>query len=283
MWLCVSIYIIAEIGINHNGDINIAKRLISIAHFAGCDCVKFQKRTPDICVPDNQRLKEKETPWGKMTYIDYRKRIEFGKKEYDEIDEFCRNTGIPWTASVWDKPSIDFFENYSVPFLKIPSACLTDMELLRYAKMFSIRNNTAIFLSTGMSTYKEIDKAVSILKGCEYSLLHCNSSYPAKVEELNLACIPEMKKRYQCPIGYSGHEFHTGTTVAAVYLGATIIERHITLNRTLWGSDQFASVEPEGIITLVRAIRDLEKAIGDGHKKISDSEKPLIEKLRRYK
>lgn len=276
----MSVYIIAEIGVNHNGDLNLAKRLINIANFAGCDCVKFQKRNPDICVPDHQKGIKRDTPWGEMTYLDYKKKIEFWKEKYDEIDVFCKQLGIAWSASVWDLDSLHFLEPYDIPFIKIPSALLVNNKLLEEVKTVALKKRIKVILSTGMSSLKEIDKAVSILSGCEYSLLHCNSSYPAKVDELNLKCIPLLKSRYKCEVGYSGHEFRTGTSVATVCLGASIIERHITLDRTMWGTDHMASLEPEGLISTVRAIRDLEKALGDGKKIITKSEKLMRLKLR---
>lgn len=274
-------YIIAEIGINHNGDINIAKKLINISSFAGVNCVKFQKRDPDICVPEDQKNVKRLTPWGKMRYIDYRKKIEFGKKEYDEISDYCNQIGLDWTASVWDLYSLDFISSYSIPFIKIPSAKITDIELLKCCRETAINKRIGVIISTGMSTLEEIDRAVEELKGCRYSILHCNSTYPSRVDDLNLSCITSLKNRYKCSIGYSGHEFRTGTTAASIYLGATILERHITLDRTMWGTDQMSSLEPEGLITFVRAVRDLERAFGDGRKVVTEEELKIKEKLRK--
>jgi N-acetylneuraminate synthase len=270
-------YIIAEIGINHNGDLNIAKRLIDIAAVAGCDAVKFQKRNPDVCVPEHQKGVMRETPWGTMTYLDYKYKVEFEKEEYDEIDSYCREKGIAWSASPWDLDSLNFLNQYDLPFIKIPSAMLTNDELLKAA----VNTGKKIILSVGMSTEEEIDNAVEILKySKDFAILHCNSTYPAPIEELNLSVIKTLQEKYKCEVGYSGHEFRLGTTVAAVYLGATIVERHITLDRTMWGTDHMSSVEPQGLIKLVKGIRELEQAYGDGEIKITESQIPIRSKLR---
>ena len=281
--------IIAEIGINHNGDLDIVKKLIDTAEFAGCDVVKFQKRNPDICVPEHQKEVMRDTPWGRMTYLEYKYRIEFGKKEYDYIDKYCREKSISWTASVWDLDSVNFMSSYDVPFIKIPSAMLTDDELLLATK----NTGKKIILSTGMSTIDEIDHAVKILElggstdfsikenNKNYALLHCNSTYPAPIDELNLSCITTLKDRYGCEVGYSGHENGLIPSIAALCFGATIIERHITLDKTMWGTDQMASVEPHGLIKLVRGIRELQSAIGDGNKIVTDGEKSIRDKLRK--
>jgi N-acetylneuraminate synthase len=276
-------YIIAEIGINHNGDLTIAKRLIDIAAAAGCDAVKFQKRDPDVCVPEHQKNVEKDTPWGSMTYLEYKHKTEFGKEEYDEIDEYCKERKIKWSASPWDLRSLDFLLDYDVPFIKIPSAMLTNKPLLEACAS----SGKKVILSTGMSTKDEISEAVSLLderitvkSRSSYAILHCNSTYPAPLEELNLSCIKTLKDTYGCEVGYSGHEFRLGTSVAAVYLGATIIERHITLDRSMWGSDHLSSVEPQGLFKLVSGIRELEKAFGNGKINVTESEKPVREKLR---
>ena len=280
--------IIAEIGINHNGDLKIAKKLIDIAEFAGCDVVKFQKRNPDVCVPEHQKGVMRDTPWGRMTYLDYKHKVEFGASEYYMIDGYCKDKGIDWTVSVWDLDSVEFIKPYDVSFIKIPSALLTDYELIREcSKRFK-----KLVLSTGMSTIDEIDKAVksmgcevgnydSHLKRCEFALLHCNSTYPAPVDELNLSCIKTLKDRYGCEVGYSGHEYGLTTTIASLCFGATIIERHITLDKSMWGTDHMSSVEPHGLIKLVRGIRELESAIGNGVKVVTDSEKPIRDKLRK--
>lgn len=271
-------YIIAEIGINHNGSLDNAKRLIDIASVAGCDAVKFQKRDPDVCVPEHQKSVMRDTPWGRMTYLEYKYRVEFGKEEYDEIDEYCKARNIEWSASPWDLPSLDFLNQYNIPFIKIPSAMLTNDDLLRA----SAETGKKLILSTGMSTPDEIDHAVSILKSRteNFSLLHCNSTYPAPIDELNLSCITTLKERYKCEVGYSGHEFRLGTSVAAVYLGASIIERHITLDRSMWGSDHLSSIEPQGLFKLVSGIRELERAFGDGTISVTESELPVRKKLR---
>jgi len=273
------VFIIAEIGINHNGDLGIAKKLIDAAVVAGCDAVKFQKRTPELSVPPEQRDIIRETPWGLMTYMEYRRRIEFGKEEYDKIDEYCRERGIIWFASCWDKPSVDFMEQYNPPCYKIASACLTDDDLLRYINS----KGRPIILSTGMSTMEQIRHAVSLLDRERLLIAHCTSTYPCKPQELNLRVIQTLKQEFDCPIGYSGHEVGLQTTYAAVVLGACFVERHITLDRAMWGSDQAASVEPWGFMRLVRDIRVIESALGDGVKRVYDSELPVMKKLRRVK
>ena len=271
-------YIIAEIGINHNGSLETAKKLIDVAVVAGCDAVKFQKRNPDICVPSEQKNVLRQTPWGEMTYLDYKHKIEFGKKEFDEIDDYCRQKGIDWSASPWDMDSLKFLLNYNIPWIKIASATITNEELVQKIA----ENYKKVIFSVGMSSYKEIDRTVEILGKTNFAILHCNSSYPAPIEELNLSCIKTLKDRYGCEVGYSGHEFRLGTTVAAVYLGATILERHITLDRTMWGTDHLSSVEPQGLIKLVRGVRELEKAYGDGIKTVYESELIARKKLRGY-
>tara|TARA_R100001126_G_C4883496_1_gene180805 strand:- start:2206 stop:3036 length:831 start_codon:yes stop_codon:yes gene_type:complete len=271
-------YIIAEIGINHNGSLETAKKLIDIAALSGCDAVKFQKRNPDVCVPEHQKSVMRETPWGNMTYLAYKYKVEFEQAEYDEIDAYCKEKGIEWSASPWDLDSLKFLEQYDLPWLKIPSAMLTEETLLRE----SARTGKKIIFSVGMSNLDEIDRAVEILReeNAEFAMLHCNSTYPAPLEELNLKCIQTLKERYDCEVGYSGHEFRIGTTVASVYLGATILERHITLDRTMWGSDHLASVEPQGLIKLVKGVRELETALGDGNKVVTEGELPVRKKLR---
>ena len=276
-----NIYIIAEIGINHNGDMSIAKKLIDIAKVAGCDVVKFQKRNPDVCVPEHQKTVMRDTPWGKMTYLDYKYKVEFNQNQYDEIDIYCKEKDIKWSASPWDIDSLDFLNQYDIPFIKIPSALLTDLELIKE----SVKTGKKIIISTGMSTIEEIDNAVDTIKKvnaeAQYAILHCNSTYPAPNNELNLNCIKTLKDKYKCEVGYSGHEFGLTTTIASVCLGATIIERHITLDRTMWGTDQMCSVEPQGLIKLVRGIKELNKALGDGKKIVTETEKPIREKLRK--
>jgi N-acetylneuraminate synthase len=272
-------YIIAEIGINHNGNLDVAKKLIDIAAVAGCDAVKFQKRNPDVCVPEHQKSLFRDTPWGCMTYLQYKHRVEFGKEEYDVIDEYCRQKNISWSASPWDMDSFHFLLDYDIPFIKIPSAMLTNEELMRA----SARCGKKLIASTGMSTIEEVDEAVRWIReeGCDdFILLHCNSSYPSPLQDLNLKCIQTLRDRYNCQVGYSGHEFRLGTTVASVYLGAKVIERHITLDRTMWGTDQLSSVEPQGLIKLVKGVRELEVALGDGLKRVTEGELKARSKLR---
>jgi N-acetylneuraminate synthase len=271
------VYIIGEIGINHNGDLNIAKKLIDAAVQAGCDAVKFQKRTPELCVPPDQRGVLRETPWGTMTYLEYRHRVEFGQAEYADIDAYCEENGIAWFASCWDKPSVDFIEQFSPVCYKIASASLTDDELLRHTSA----TGRPIILSTGMSTMNEIIRAVSLLSSERLLITHSTSSYPCSPDELNLRMIPTLRQMFNLPIGYSGHEAGLSTTYAAVALGASLIERHITLDRAMWGSDQAASVEPWGLARLVRDIRVIERALGDGVKQVYESEASIRQKLRR--
>jgi N-acetylneuraminate synthase len=271
-------YVIAEIGINHNGSLEIAKKLIDIASVAGCDAVKFQKRNPDVCVPEHQKNVMRETPWGTMTYLEYKHKVEFGKFEYDEIDRYCRERSIDWSASPWDLDSLDFLNQYDLPFIKIPSAMITNEELM----LASARTGKKVIFSCGMSTLEETDRAVELMRqeNAEFAILHCNSAYPAPIEDLNLSCIQTLKSRYECEVGYSGHEFRLGTTVASIYLGATILERHITLDRSMWGSDHLSSVEPQGLIKLISGVRELEKAFGDGVKRVTEGELPSRKKLR---
>jgi len=269
-------YFIGEIGINHNGDIDIAKKLIDVATFSGCDAVKFQKRTPELCVPPEQRNLMRDTPWGIMSYMDYRYRVEFGEKEYAEIDRYCKEKGITWFASCWDEPSVDFIDQFEPACYKIASAALTDDQLIRY----HVEKGRPIILSTGMSTMDEIRRAVSLLDSDKRLLAHCTSSYPCRPEELNLRMIKTLASEFDCPIGYSGHEVGLQTTYAAVVLGASFLERHITLDRAMWGSDQAASVEPPGLMRLIRDIRVIEQAIGDGCKKVYESELDMIKRLR---
>jgi N-acetylneuraminate synthase len=274
------VFVIAEIGINHNGSLDLARKLIDAACLAGADAVKFQKRTPEACVPKEQWDLERDTPWGRMTYIDYRRRVEFGAAEYERIDRHCKERGILWFASPWDEEAVDFLESFDPPCHKVASASLTDHDLLRRLR----GTGRPVILSTGMSTPVEIDDAVHALGLRDLLIAHATSSYPCPVEHLNLRMIPTLKRVYpQCPIGYSGHETGLATTWAAVTLGATFVERHVTLDRALWGSDQAASVEVGGFMRLVANIRDLEKAFGDGVKKIYPGELPQIAKLRRVK
>jgi sialic acid synthase SpsE len=271
------VYIIAEIGINHNGDIEIAKQLMDVAVETGCDAVKFQKRTPEICVPEEQKSIPRETPWGSMTYFEYKKRIEFEQTEFEQIDAYAKKIGIDWFASPWDVPSVNFLEGFNVPCQKIASACLTDSELLTAIN----KTKTTTILSTGMSSMQEIDKAVSLLNDVPLAIAQATSTYPAEASELNLRAIQTFAEKYKVPVGYSGHERGLQVTIAAVALGATFIERHITLDRSMWGTDHSASLEPEGLKKLVRDIRIVELALGDGKKKVYESEIPIRAKLRR--
>ena len=270
-------YIVAEIGINHNGELETAKRLIDAAVLAGCDAVKFQKRTPELCVPLAQRNLMRETPWGMMTYMQYRERVEFDVKGYQEIDLYCRQRGITWFVSPWDVKSVDFMEAFNPVCYKVASATITDLPLLRRIR----KAGHPVILSTGMSTLDQIRAAVAELDKHQLILTHTTSTYPCKAEELNLNVIAGLKAEFGLPIGYSGHEVGLQTTYAAVVLGACLVERHITLDRAMWGSDQAASVEPSGFSRLVRDIRTIERALGDGKKRVFDSEIPVMKKLRR--
>lgn len=272
------VFIIAEIGINHNGSLDIAKKMIDGAVHAGCDAVKFQKRTPEICVPKDQWNIERDTPWGRMTYLEYRHKVEFTKDDYAEIDRYCKSKGILWFASCWDEPSVDFMEQFDPPCYKAASASLTDLDLLKKKKS----TGRPLIISTGMSTMEEIETAVDAIGAENLLIAHATSTYPCPPEELNLRMIHTLKAKYPtCPIGYSGHETGLATTWAAVAMGATFIERHITLDRAMWGTDQAASVELGGLERLVSNIRDIEKAMGDGIKRVYDSEIGPRKKLRR--
>lgn len=270
-------FIVGEIGINHNGDLNIAKRLIDTAVLAGCDAVKFQKRTPERAVPPHQRDVLRETPWGIMTYMEYRYRVEFGAEEYAEIDRYCAERGILWFASCWDEEAVDFMEQFQPVTYKIASASLTDTTLLERLAA----TGRPLILSTGMSTMDEICAAVAQLNKEQLVICHTTSTYPCPPEELNLRMIGTLEREFSVPIGYSGHEVGLQTTLAAVVLGATFVERHITLDRAMWGSDQAASLEPQGLMRLVRDIRVIEAALGDGEKRVYESELPIKKKLRR--
>jgi N-acetylneuraminate synthase len=272
------VFVIAEIGLNHNGSVNIAKKMIDGAIFAGCDAIKFQKRTPELCVPRDQWDIERETPWGKITYIEYRKKMEFTKDEFSEIVDYCEQKKITWFASCWDEIAIDFIEEFDPLFYKVASASVTDAELLLKHKAL----NKPVMLSSGMTEMEEIETAVEIFGKTNLLLAHSTSSYPCNNNELNLKVIQTLKEKYpSIPIGYSGHETGLAPTWAAVALGASFIERHITLDRAMWGTDQAASVEVIGFMRLVNNIRDIEKALGDGVKRVYDSELPQMKKLRR--
>jgi len=273
-----AVYITGEIGINHNGDLGNAIALIDQAVDSGCDAVKFQKRTPTICTPRDQWDVERDTPWGRMSYIDYRHRVEFGIDEYAAIDEHAKRRGIAWFASPWDLESVDFLEAFDVPAYKVASACLTDDDLLRRIRA----TGRTIILSTGMSTMRQIRHAVEVLGSDNIILCHATSTYPAPTAELNLKMIYTLQAEFpNVPIGYSGHETGLQTTLAAVAMGAVFVERHITLDRSMWGSDQAASIEPQGLARLVRDVRVITEAMGDGVKRVYDGEQLAMKKLRR--
>lgn len=271
-------YVVAEIGINHNGDVEIAKQMIDAAIHAGVDAVKFQKRTPEVCTPPEQQKQMRETPWGYITYLDYRYKVEFGVDEYREIDRYCKEKGIVWMVSVWDEPSVDFMEQFDTPVYKLPSASLTDLELIRKIRM----TGKPLILSSGMSTMEQIREAVNVASEENLGLMHCTSAYPCEPDELNLRMVETLRHEFpNIPIGYSGHEVGLVPSTLAVALGACMVERHLTLDRAMWGSDQAASVEPGGFEKLVKYIRVTEQALGDGVKKVYDSEKSIMKKLRR--
>jgi len=270
-------YIIAEIGINHNGDLDLAKKMIDAAVHAGVEAVKFQKRTPELCVPPEQRNQMRETPWGYITYFEYRYKVEFGEAEYRAIDQHCKQKGIPWFASVWDEPSVNFMEAFNPICYKVPSASLTDHNLLRHLR----KTGRPLILSTGMSTMEQIRTAVQIVGEQNLVITHATSTYPCEPDELNLRVIQSLRETFTCPIGYSGHEVGLVPSALAVALGACMVERHITLDRALWGGDQAASVEPGGFERLVKYIRVTEQSLGDGVKRVYASELPSLKKLRR--
>lgn len=272
------VYVIAEIGLNHNGDVNVAKRLIEVAADAGAQAVKFQKRTPDISTPEHMKLTPRETPWGTMTYLEYRHRVEFGRDEYAAIADHASLHGLDWFASPWDAPAVADLESYGVVAHKVASASVTDLELLEAVR----DTGKPVILSTGMSTLDEIDRAVTVLGTERLVIMHATSSYPMPPEEANLLMIPALKRRYPgVPIGYSGHERGLQISLAAVALGAVAVERHITLDRTMWGSDHSASLEPQGLEHLVRDIRIIGDAMGDGVKRVYPGEEAPKAKLRR--
>jgi N-acetylneuraminate synthase len=270
-------YIIAEIGINHNGSLDTTKRMIDAAAHAGVDAVKFQKRTPEVSTPPEQQKQMRETPWGYITYLDYRYKVEFGVEEYREIDRYCKGKGIDWFASVWDEQSVDFMEQFDTPAYKIPSASITDHNLLRYTR----KTGRPMVISTGMSTMEQIRAAVAVVGTEELVITHCTSTYPCEPEELNMRMIQTLRQEFACPIGYSGHEVGLVPPQVAVALGACMIERHLTLDRSMWGSDQAASVEPIGFERLVKYVRTAEASLGDGIKRVYESEQSSLKKLRR--
>ena len=269
-------YVVAEIGINHNGDVNLAKRLISIAVAAGCNAVKFQKRTIEVVYTPEELAKPRDSVFG-LTNGDLKYGLEFNQAQYTEIDRYCKEVNIAWFASCWDEGSVDFISHFNPPCYKIASASLTDHDLLRHTRS----KNKPIILSTGMSTLDQIDAAVNVLGSKDLVIMHSCSTYPSMYEELNLRVIPMLCERYKVPVGYSGHETGLASTVAAVVLGACVIERHITTDRALWGSDQAASLEPNGINKLIRDIRLVEASLGSPEKRVQPSEIPVMQKLRR--
>ncbi|MET0829640.1 MAG: N-acetylneuraminate synthase family protein [Microbacterium sp.] len=271
-------YVIAEIGLNHNGDVDLAKQLIDVAADAGADAVKFQKRTPEISTPAHMRDTPRETPWGTMTYLEYRYRVEFTRDQYIEVADYALLRGLEWFASPWDVPSVQFLEDLNVVAYKIASACLTDSPLL-----MAVRDTgKPVILSTGMSTIEQIDAAIDVLGTDRLVLMHATSTYPMEPDEANLRMIPALRDRYPgVPVGYSGHERGLQISVAAAALGAVAIERHITLDRTMWGSDHAASLEPTGLQHLVRDLRIVEQALGDGVKRVFPGERAPMAKLRR--
>ena len=272
------IFVIAEAGINHNGDIAIAKRLIDMAKASGCDAVKFQKRTPEVCVPEAMRNIMRETPWGDMTYFDYKKKIEFGSEEYDEIDAYCIEVGISWSASAWDIPCLEFLDKYDLPFHKIASALATYLPFIKRVA----EDGRLTYASTGMCTWEQIDQLVQVFSdaNCPLVLMHTISTYPADESQLNLRMISTLAERYRLPIGYSGHEPSVSPSITAAALGAVAIERHITLDRSMWGTDHSASLEPSGLNYLVGALRKIPSSLGDGVRRVVPGEADIAKKMR---
>lgn len=273
-----NIFIIAEAGINHNGDVNLAKKLIDLAAMTGCDAVKFQKRTPDICVPEKMKFVMRDTPWGKMTYLDYKKKIEFGEIEFDIIANYCSQKNIAWSASAWDVESLKFLDKYDLPFNKVASALATHIEFLEEVA----QRKVLTYVSVGMCEYSDIDSIVRIFESynCPLVLMHTISTYPANDEDLNLRMIQTLSKRYNIPVGYSGHEASVSPSIVAAALGAVAIERHITLDRAMWGTDHSASLEVSGLNQLVGSIRKISDILGDGIKKKIEAENEIAKKLR---
>ena len=274
-------FLIAEIGINHNGSLSLAKKLIQLAADSGFDAVKFQKREPNISTPEDQKNKLRQTPWGEMSYLEYKKKIEFGDKEFREINKFCKKKKIFWFASAWDVPSQNFLKKYKLKYNKVASAMLTNIELIK--KIADEKKLT--FISTGMSTLKDISKAIKIFKKrkCKFILMHCVSTYPCPIENLNLNLISTLKKKYKCEVGYSGHESSVSPSIIAYMLGARYIERHITLDRSMWGTDQAASLSENGMKTLSNILNKSSLVLGDGVKRLSKQENELLKKFKYWK
>ncbi len=271
-------FLIAEIGINHNGSVQIAKKLIDLAKFYNFDAVKFQKREPNISVPEDQKNIVRSTPWGNITYLDYKKKIEFGKKEFQQIDKYCKKKKIIWFASAWDLESQKFLKKFNLKYNKVASAMLTNLKLLEVIA----RERKVTFISTGMSTMKDIKNAVDIFKKhkCKFILMHCVSTYPCPIEDLNLNTILTLKKKFKCDVGYSGHETAVSPTLLAYFMGANYIERHITLDRSMWGTDQSASLSEPGILNLTKILGKFHLIVGDGKKRILSNEKKMLKKFK---
>ena len=271
-------FLIAEIGINHNGSLQLAKKLIDLAKKYGFDAVKFQKRNPDVSTPEYLKETIRSTPWGEITYLKYKKKIEFGYKEFKEIDKYCKKKKIIWFASAWDIESQKFLKKFNLKYNKVASAMLTNFKLIE--EIAKERRKTLI--STGLATLKDIEKCVKIFKKakCKFVLMHCVSAYPCPPEKLNLNTIISLKKKFKCEIGYSGHETSVSPTILAYYLGAKYIERHITLDRSMWGTDQSASLSEPGIKNLTNIINKTKKIFGNGKKVFSKDEKNLLKKFK---
>lgn len=271
-------FLIGEIGINHNGSLKNAKKLIDLAKECNFNAVKFQKRNPEISIPQSEKHKIRPSPWGDITYLDYKKKIEFGRKEFDEINKYCNKKQIEWFASAWDTDSLKFLKKYKLKYNKVASALLTNLELLKEIA----KEKKLTFISTGMSTMKDIHKAVNIFKKykCQFILMHCVSTYPCPIENLNLNMIQTLSKKFKCNIGYSGHETHVSPSIMAYFLGANYIERHITLDRSMWGTDQASSLSENGMKSLSNIIQKINKTLGSGKKSISKEEKKLLKKFK---
>ena len=274
-------FLIAEIGINHNGSVKLAKKLIDLAKDSGFDAVKFQKRNPDISTPESQKSKIRNTPWGDITYIDYKKKIEFGQKEYKEIDKYCKKLKIIWFASAWDIESLKFLKKFKSKYNKVASAMLTNLDLVEKIA----KEKKLTFISTGMSTIQDIQKTINIFKKnkCKFVLMHCVSQYPCPDEKLNLKMIQTLKEKFKCDVGYSGHETTGSPSIFAYFLGANYIERHITLDRSMWGTDQAASLSKDGMINLTKILKKSFNTVGDGRKNISREEKKMLKKFKYWK
>lgn len=265
-------YNIAEIGINHNGDIELAKELIRVSHQIGFDCVKFQKRVPELCVPLNKRDELRTTPWGKMTYFEYKKKIEFSKHEYDEINNYCKNLGIDWSASAWDTKSIDFLSQYDLPFIKVPSDKCSDLKFIQALEGINI----PIVVSTGGTDFNQVKKILDILKNSKVVLLQCTSIYPCPTDKVNFKVMNALKNKFKVPVGFSSHHTSPMITAMSVPYGAKITEVHVTLDRAMWGTDQAMSLEPRGMQIMISAIKNFELALGNYEKEISEEEKTTL-------